>query len=270
MCSTGDSFAIPMVNVYGVLQHSRYLPDRRDWNRSFPGSERGSLAARLADLFMSEIVKRCTHGIDLHTGANHRSNLPQIRAALDDPETLRLTRRFGVPVLINSVVRDGSLREAAAAHGIPMLLYEAGEALRFNELAIRAGVQGILEVMRGLGMLTPPKTLRRARGEPCVARSSSWVRAPESGVFRANARLGALLENGARVGVVAEPFGDAETEVCSEVAGIVIGVTNLPIVHQGDALFHVARFTDPNEVAQQLEVFHASYEPETSTDIPQQ
>ena len=104
----GTLVAVPIVNIYGLLNHSRYLPDRRDLNRSFPGSSKGSLAARLANLFMTEIVDKCTHGIDLHTGAIHRSNLPQIRANLDDPETARLAESFGVPVLLNSNTRDGS------------------------------------------------------------------------------------------------------------------------------------------------------------------
>ena len=125
------AITIPIVNVYGVIHHSRYLPDRRDLNRVFPGSESGSLASRLAHLFMSEIVANCTHGIDIHTGALHRSNLPQIRVNLADPDTERLARAFGVPVIINADLRDGSLREAASEQGIPMLLYEAGEALRF-------------------------------------------------------------------------------------------------------------------------------------------
>nr|WP_305909580.1 succinylglutamate desuccinylase/aspartoacylase family protein [Methylomarinum sp. Ch1-1]MDP4522501.1 succinylglutamate desuccinylase/aspartoacylase family protein [Methylomarinum sp. Ch1-1] len=153
----GTLIAIPMVNVYGVIHHSRYLPDRRDLNRSFPGSAKGSLAARLADLFMHEIVAQCSHGIDLHTGAIHRSNLPQIRANLDHEETLALAEAFNVPVLINSHLRDGSLRESAAEQGIQMLLYEAGEALRFDEICIRAGLQGILAVMRHLGMVASKK-----------------------------------------------------------------------------------------------------------------
>lgn len=138
----GTLVAVPVVNVYGLIHQSRYLPDRRDLNRSFPGSAQGSLAARVAHLLIDEIVRHCTHGIDLHTGAIHRTNLPQIRANLDDPETERLARAFGVPVLINATVRDGSLREAAAELGIPMLLYEAGEGLRFDEVCIRAGQLG--------------------------------------------------------------------------------------------------------------------------------
>jgi predicted deacylase len=253
----GTLIAIPMVNVYGVLHHSRYLPDRRDLNRSFPGSDRGSLAARLADRFMTEIVAQCTHGVDLHTGAAHRVNLPQIRGHLDDPQTLELARGFGVPVLINAAVRDGSLREAAAELGIPMLLYEAGEALRFDEAAIRPGVQGILNVMRTLGML--PVARRRAPAEPFVARSSAWVRAPESGLLRATSRLGTYVREGDSLGVIADPFGEAEVHARAAHAGVIVGCTRLPIVHQGDALFHIARFEDAAEVAQQVEEFHAAH-----------
>ena len=144
----GTLIVAPIVNVFGLIQHSRYLPDRRDLNRSFPGSQGGSLAARLAHIFLDEVVKGCDYGIDLHTGAIHRSNLPQIRANLDDPETRQLAEAFSVPVLLNANLRDGSLRQAAAEHGVKILLYEAGEALRFDELSIRGGVRGILSVMR--------------------------------------------------------------------------------------------------------------------------
>ena len=127
----GTLIAIPIVNVFGFNNLSRYLPDRRDLNRSFPGQKNGSLASRLASIFMKEIVHKCTHGIDLHTGAVHRTNLPQIRACLDDAATKTLAKSFGVPVVIDSTLRDGSLREAARRKGIPMLLFEGGEALRF-------------------------------------------------------------------------------------------------------------------------------------------
>ncbi len=255
----GTLIAIPIVNLYGVLHQSRYLPDRRDLNRSFPGSERGSLTAMLADRFMSEIVAHCTHGIDLHTASNHRENLPQIRGDLDDAETLKLARSFGVPVLLNSATRDGSLRAAAAAIGIRTLLYEAGEPLRFNEAAIRPGVQGIANVMRTLGMLSPGRRRRSSGAEPFVARSSAWVRAPESGMFRSATALGARVETGEPIGTIADPFGETETTVVADHSGLVIGRNQLPIVHQGDALFHVARFEDVAGVAQNVEDFQAAH-----------
>jgi predicted deacylase len=258
----GTIIAVPFVNVYGVIDRSRYLPDRRDLNRSFPGSGRGSLAARLADLFMNEIVAHCTHGIDLHTGALHRGNLPQVRGNVDDEETLRLAGLFGGPVLINADLRDGSLREAAAARGIPMLLYEAGEALRFDEVSIRAGVQGILNVMRGLDMLAPTRGRKRPTHEPFVARSSAWVRAPASGIFRGTVSLGAHVKNNELLGTIAEPVSDTESEVRASRGGIVIGRSNLPLVLEGEALFHIAGFEDLREVAEQVEEFQSSHEEE--------
>ena len=254
----GTLLAVPVVNVYGLIHHSRYLPDRRDLNRSFPGSERGSLAARLAHLFMVEIVERCTHGIDLHTGAIHRTNLPQIRANLDHPETERLARAFGVPVMINASLRDGSLRAAAAERAIPMLLYESGEALRFNELAIRAGLTGVLNVMRVLGMIATRARSGAPTGtlEPFVARTSSWARAPESGLLRTTAPLGARVERGEVLGYVDDPYSGARHAVVAHVRGVVIGRTEIPLVHEGEAVFHIARFgNDVDEVAGHLEIF---------------
>ena len=147
----GTLMVIPIVNAFGFLNHSRYLPDRRDLNRSFPGSLRGSLAGRLAHLFMSEIVNRSDYGIDLHSAAIHRTNLPQIRVSPSRADTLALAKAFGAPVILTSKVRDGSLRQAAQLKGTDVLVFEAGEGLRFDEMAIRAGVSGVLrEVIQRL------------------------------------------------------------------------------------------------------------------------
>ena len=258
----GTIIAIPIVNVHGLINHSRYLPDRRDLNRSFPGSEKGSLAARLANTFMKEIVEKSTHGIDLHTGALHRDNLPQIRANLDDEETERLARSFNAPVIISSNLRDGSLRESASEYGIPMLLYEAGEALRFHEVSIRAGVKGIINVMRELEMLPPSRSTRKKQIEPVVARSSYWVRAPDSGILRAMIPLGARVKKNTLLGVVADPFGETEANVQAQYSGIVIGKTNLPLVNEGDALYHIARFEDIEEIEAKVDEFQEEHSPE--------
>ncbi|MCB1735280.1 MAG: succinylglutamate desuccinylase/aspartoacylase family protein [Gammaproteobacteria bacterium] len=256
----GTLLAVPMVNMYGVLDHSRYLPDRRDLNRSFPGSDSGSMAARLANTFMTEIVARCTYGIDLHTGAIGRANLPQIRANLDDPETERLARSFGVPVLINSSLRDGSLREAAAEAGVSMLLYEAGEALRLDELSIRAGVSGVIGVMRVIGML-PPGRRRKAGAEPFVARSSQWVRAPESGMCLPQVALGARVSKGQVLALIADPVTGREDPVEASASGVIIGRSHQPLVHEGEALFHVGRFEASKRVAAEIENFQSELQP---------
>ena len=262
----GTLITIPIVNVFGVIHHSRYLPDRRDLNRSFPGSDRGSLAGRLADLFMTEIVANSTHGIDLHTGALHRENLPQLRVDLSDPEAERLAHVFGVPVIINSDLRDGSLREVAAERGIPMLLYEAGEALRFDELSIRAGVKGILNVMRALDMFPKRHSRQRKQIDSLVARSSVWVRATDSGIFRTFAALGARVAKGEVLGALTSPYGDNSVELRSPVSGIVIGKSKLPLVNEGDALFHIARFQGIKDAAENVESFTESMAAEEPED----
>ncbi len=235
----GVLIAVPVVNIYGFLSNSRYLPDRRDLNRAFPGSERGSLTARLAHLFLNEVVRHATHGIDLHTGAIHRANLPQIRTRLSDPKLMAMARAFGTPVIMDSTPPDGSLRQAASNLGLPLLLYEAGEALRFDELAIRAGVRGVLGVMRSLDML-PVRREREPRLSPLVAASSAWVRAPQSGILRAARPLGTLVGRGEIIAVISDPFGERETPVPAPRAGLVVGRTNLPLVTEGDALFNLA------------------------------
>ena len=255
----GTLVAIPVVNVYGLIHHSRYLPDRRDLNRTFPGHPTGSLTARVANLFVDEIVRHCTHGIDLHTGAIHRTNLPQIRANLDDPETERLAQAFGVPVLLNSTLRDGSLREAAAELGIPMLLYEAGEGLRFDEVCIRAGLLGVLNVMRALGMIQSVGQ-RARRTAPFLARSSSWTRAPESGLLRTLVALGAIAQKGDVLGYISDPYTGTQHPVHAHARGVVIGRVQIPSVHEGEALFHIARFADdPGEVADEVEAFQQTH-----------
>ena len=257
----GTLIAVPIVNVFGFISNSRYLPDRRDLNRSFPGSERGSLAGRLAHLFLQEIVANSTHGIDLHTGAIHRANFPQIRANLENPETDRMARAFGVPLVINTGFRDGSLRQAAAGVDVPVIVYEAGEALRFDEFSIRAGVQGVVRVMRALEML-PETKRRRPVAAPWIARSSYWVRAASSGILRAAIALGERVESDAVLGVIADPFGENEVDVTARAGGVVIGRAHLPIVHEGDALFHIARFEGTQAAARSLDEFEpeADYE----------
>ncbi len=254
----GALIAVPIVNVHGFLDQSRYLPDRRDLNRCFPGSPKGSIAARLAHIFLKEIVKQSDYGIDLHTGAVDRSNLPQIRANLSDPRTKELALAFDVPVVIDAAIRDGSLRGCGSELGLPVLTYEAGEALRFDEVSIRAGVRGILNVMNAIGMRTAK--LRHAARKPVVASSTSWIRAPASGIVSGKVELGTSVRKGQRLAVVSDPLGSREEEVQARFDGIVIGRSNLPLAHEGDALFNVAAFHSVERAEDLVEQFAARHE----------
>jgi predicted deacylase len=239
---SGTLLCVPVVNVFGFISRSRYLPDRRDLNRSFPGSATGSLAARLAHLFLTEIVKRSQIGIDLHTAAIHRINLPQIRCIFSNRARCKeLGIAFGADVMLESPERPGSLREAARAAGVDVLSYEGGEGLRFDEFAIRAGVDGITGVMLAIGMLEAAEgvELPTERRTPVLINASSWVRAPEGGVFRTTKRIGDAVNAEEVVGHVANPYEDLAVEVRSARRGIIIGRTTLPIVNMGDALLNI-------------------------------
>ena len=261
----GTLIAVPIVNIYGFIHMSRYLPDRRDLNRSFPGSEKGSLAARLAYRFMQEIVSKATHGIDLHTAAVHRDNFPQIRANLDDDETLKLAEAFRAPLIIDAPLRPGTIREAAVARDIPWLVYEAGEALRFDEVSIRAGVRGIVNVMREIGMLTKKKSSTAL--SPRTVKSNFWMRAPQSGILRLTIKLGAVVTKDDVLGYVSDPYGENEATIIAPNTGIIIGRTNLPLVHEGDAVVHLARFRNTGTASEAVDQFQSELDPEENESV---
>lgn len=252
----GTLLAVPVVNPFGFIQRARYLPDRRDLNRSFPGTAKGSLAGRMAHLFMTEIADRCDYGVDLHTGSNYRSNLPQVRISLDDPQTVELARVFGAPIVVPSELREGSLREAVAAQGKPVLVYEGGEALYFNEAVINTGLRGVINLMRHIGMLAPSKRAKPA--EPIVTDRSSWVRATMSGIFSRKVKLGAMAKKNSLLGTLSDPLGDDREELRAPFTGVVIGQLNLPLAHEGDALIHLARVPDPGEAEEALDTYTSS------------
>lgn len=258
----GTLILVPVVNVFGFNHRSRYLPDRRDLNRSFPGNANGSLGSRLAHIFMKEIVSKCTHGIDLHTGAIHRTNLPQIRAFLDNENTRELAKGFGVPVVINSTLRDGSLREAARQKNVSILLFEGGEALRFEENVISAGVRGCTSVMRKIGML--PQAKKKTTSKPVpqkiyIAEGSHWIRAPRSGTYRAHKKIGEIIHEGDLLATISDLFGGESFEVLAEEDGIMIGSNLLPLVNQGDAMFHIASFKNTKKVGRALAKYDDYY-----------
>ncbi len=258
----GTLIAIPVVNVFGFVSKSRYLPDRRDLNRAFPGSETGSMAARLANILMTEIIPHCTHVIDLHTGAVNRENLPQIRAKLtDEPITEAMARAFGVPVILNANLVDGSFRAAASERDIPVILFEAGEALRFEEVAIRAGVKGILGVMSHLGMRR--KSAKHKDSKTLIANASQWVRAGQSGILRSLIATGTKVQEGDLLAYINNPLGEHNEELISPVSGIVIGKTNLPLVFAGEALFNIASYEEIDQVAENIDAYNDELDPST-------
>ncbi|WP_298626465.1 succinylglutamate desuccinylase/aspartoacylase family protein [uncultured Legionella sp.] len=250
----GTLITIPVANIFGFILQSRYLPDRRDLNRAFPGSKSGSLAARLADILINEVVVKCNYGIDLHTGGLGRINMPQLRVNLETPGARELALAFDTSVILDAKIRDGSLRQAASELGIPLLVYEGGEALRFNESCIRMGVRGILKVLALLGMVVNAKSNKRKKYEPVITETSSWARAPTSGLVQPVVELAQAVKKGEILGYIHDPFLMNDTiALKAPFSGIVIGKTNLPLVNEGDAMYHIASVDEIEKVSAYIE-----------------
>ncbi|MFU8802614.1 MAG: succinylglutamate desuccinylase/aspartoacylase family protein, partial [Bradymonadaceae bacterium] len=233
----GAVIAVPIVNVFGFIHQSRYLPDRRDLNRSFPGSSTGSLAARVAKIFLEEVVDRCTHGIDLHTGPEGRYNYPHVRSNLADPETRRIAEAFCAPLMMSSKAPTGSLRHTVASRQTPILVFEGGEARRFDNHAVSVGLAGILRVMKELGMIDD--VVPAPDHLTLETKTTKWIRARRSGILRLNVESGNFVEKRQILGTIGDAFDHESATVRAPHDGLLISHVTHPLVHQGDAIMHI-------------------------------
>ncbi len=238
---SGALIGVPIVNVQGFRRGSRYLPDRRDLNRYFPGNPNGSAAARIAHSLFNEVIFNCDALIDLHTGSFERANLPQIRADLRNPDVVTLTHGFGAMVVLHSKPTIGTLRYAATIAGIPAVTVEAGGPSQLELAEVKHGVKGVETLLNTLGMT------RRTRlwGDPePVYYRSSWVRADNGGILLSDVSLGSTVRKGDLLGSITDPMSNARTELRSPYAGRIIGMARNQVVMPGFAAFHVGIETD--------------------------
>lgn len=233
----GTLLCAPVVNVFGFETHTRYMPDRRDLNRSFPGSARGSLASRYAHTMFTEIVSRCDFGIDLHTAAVRNTNFPNIRADLNTPDVKRLARAFGCELIVNSAGPNGSLRRAACAAGCPTIVLEAGEVWKVEPAVLSVGIRGVRNVLITYGMLEGKPGLPPFQ---VTVKKTTWVRADLGGILRFHVAPGDIVLGGQAIATNSSLFGEARSILISPVDGIVMGMTTLPAVKPGEPVCMIA------------------------------
>lgn len=235
--SVGTILLIPIVNIYGFLNNSRLMPDGRDLNRSFPGTKDGSLAGRIAYTLMNVVMPHVNYGIDFHTGGVN-TNYPQIRCTFDIPRNIELAKAFSPPFIINSRLREGSFRREAQLAGKTILVYEGGESLRFDELVIREGIEGVKRLMSYLGMKSSVFINNR---ETIAFKDTTWVRANYSGLYRPLISYGDKVSKRQTIATITDPYGEIEYKLGSRHKGYVLGVKTVPIVNRGDALIHIGK-----------------------------
>ncbi len=233
----GTVICIPILNIYGFLHFSRYVPDGKDVNRSFPGNKNGSLAARLASYIMTDIIPKIDYGIDFHTGGADRNNHPQVRCLLDDPVNRELATAFNAPFTLHAKFRPKSLRQSAGKLGKRIIVYEGGESSRFSEQAIEQGIMGTLRLMKHLGMSSVEVPEPAYKNHEFM--HSSWVRARSSGIFQNLVVCGDWVMKNQVVGYITDPFGEYKVRLRATASGYIISINNNPILHQGDAVMHI-------------------------------
>lgn len=232
----GTVIAIPLVNIYGFIQKQRDLPDGKDINRSFPGSKSGSLARLVSHTLMEKIFPHINYGIDFHTGGDARSNYPQIRCLLNHKKNRALAEAFAAPITVHSSLINKSFRKAAQKKGKHILVYETGEAHRFDPFGIQEGINGTLRLMKHLGMCSeaPNPNITDAY------QKTTWVRARYAGLFQQKIPLGEHVKKRQVLGHISDPFGQEWFKVISPQSGRIIGLNNAPVIHKGDAILHIA------------------------------
>lgn len=233
----GTVIAIPIINVYGFINFSREVPDGKDINRSFPGNENGSLASLVAHTLTSRVLPLIDFGIDFHTGGASRTNFPQIRYEKGDELGLEIAQSFAAPFTLNSNVIKGSFRETAKNNGKSIVVFEGGETLRIDLKTVEEGIKGICRVLHHFGMLNKSPQPGKTRSFS----SSHWIRAEVSGIFRHKKESGRKVKEGHTIGYISSPINEEEysIKVRSPYSGYIIGHNNFPLVHKGDALFHI-------------------------------
>lgn len=231
----GCLVAIPVINIISFLYGSRDLPDGRDLNRCFPGTKNGSIGSRIAYDLVKHILPVIDFGIDFHTGGAKINNYPQLRCVYEFEGNLELAEKFGAPLIINSKYRDGTFRKEAAKKGKPILVYEAGESMRFDYLAINEGINGCLRLMKAHNMVD----IEVSNMPGVKIMKDTWIRANASGLFHMNKANGSHVLKDDLLGVLCSPFGNAEEKILAPGTGYIIGINNQPVVNQGDALIHL-------------------------------
>ncbi len=245
---SGTVIGVPIVNLQGFRRASRYLPDRRDLNRYFPGRPTGSSAARIAHSFFHEVIVHCQYLVDLHTGSFRRSNLPQLRADLTTPAVAELSRNMGAIVVLQSKGARGSLRRAAVDAGIPSVTLEAGEPLNIEPDAVQQGVQSVESLLNKLNMY-PYKGLWARKSEPVYYRST-WIRVPAGGILLNRVRLGERVKKGQMLGVVTDPITNASHEILASLSGRIIGMAMNQVMLPGFAAYHIGFQATAEEAAE--------------------
>jgi len=244
---SGTLICVPVVNIYGFQNLTRYLPEGRDLNRSFPGNPEGWAQDRYAHIIFNELVLKSDYIIDLHTASEGRVNLPHVRADMSHAETAQIARAFGTTVILNSIGYEGTLRRAAVQADIPAISFEAGETRKFEKKITEKGVEGVLNILKELKML-PGKPLYNP--VQFVVNEITWIRVDRGGILSINTRPGKIVKKNQEIATNTNPFGIEVERIHTPFTGVILGIANTPTVNPGQGVCHISKLEEPRKVLQ--------------------
>ena len=242
----GTIICIPILNIFGFLNTQREFPDGKDLNRKFPGTKTGSLASRVAYHFTKSILPHADYCLDFHTGGASRFNAPQVRVKPNDEGALELAKIFNSPFTVYSSLIKNSYRATCDQKNIPVLLYEGGKSLESHKDIVTHGVQGVMRILNHLDMLRRKFEVPETTSETVVIEKSRWIRAQRSGLLHVKIPCNKHVEKGEFLATITDPYGTMRHKVIAPNEGYIINVNQAPIVHQGDAIFHISTETAVN------------------------
>lgn len=243
--NAGTLLMVPVLNVLGFERHSRYLPDRRDLNRCFPGSDSGSMATRMAHVIFDSLIKRCDYGIDLHTAAVRRTNFPNVRADLDNEKCQWLAKVFGAGIILHGTGPKGSLRREATKSGCPTIVVEGGEVWKVEPSVVECMTRGIFNVLKKLDMMPGEAVVQNSQS---IIRRTKWIRAERGGFMSMHVAPGDIVAPGQPLATNSNLLAEDQNRLEAPFAGVVIGMTTLPAVQPGEPVIHVGRLSNKKTV----------------------
>ena len=248
----GTIIAVPVMNIYGLTHFPKTMPSGNDLSECFPGKPDGNFGERIAHIFTHELIKKADYCIELDTGALNHNILPQVYCNFDNQKTKQLAKAFQAPVITNVSIEGNNFRQTTESLNIPLLVYQAGEAMRFDENAITLGVNGTINIMRSIDLL--PKEEPIAEFSPVFSQDEGWIVSHRFGILRTYVELGQTIKKGEKLGTISDPFSaDKGEHVKAPKEGIIVGINTTPLIHEGLSIFKIASFIDYSRAEDAIE-----------------
>lgn len=249
----GKLTLVPIANESAFLRGHRFADDGKDLARTCPGSSSGSITEQTA-FALSNLIRTADYYIDLHTGGTELSVFPLSGYMMHGDsrvlnEQRRMARAFNLPIIWGTAANlNGRSLSVARDAGIPAIYCEYLGSATCSRKGVEAYLEGCLNVMTELGMLSRKKPENRIQHvienpSPNSGHMQICNPAPCSGYFQTSLQLGDPIQAGELIGKVF-PLDHGEPQpIYATQSGIVLVLRTFPRVLQNESVGVVLELT---------------------------